>query len=326
MAINSVLAGAFVLVVVLVAASFLAYQFLRRRLAARHDQLTDELSKSAHRAEERAHNQLVLCEAELKTLQRDGVPIDGPAHRLTEARAAFARKDYYQAYQISKSVHDAFVSARAGGPVTPAAPGRTGAFDPFDGGVGSSFAGAGPGSPWAGPELAGSAGAGPGPEVPRPAAPKNRMEAHFQITLLREELGRSIRADPKGPGVDAANRSAAAAQSAFDQGDYTEALRLALRTRRALGGHVEALAPTVPEAPGGSATVADAAPGRIGPSGPAAGAAPGATCRSCQKPLRPGDKFCRLCGATVGASACPRCGAPREGSDRFCGVCGAPTA
>jgi ribosomal protein L40E len=50
------------------------------------------------------------------------------------------------------------------------------------------------------------------------------------------------------------------------------------------------------------------------------------TCPGCGAENEPGTKFCRECGAKLGAPAasfCPQCGAKSEPGRRFCGECGA---
>jgi hypothetical protein len=57
---------------------------------------------------------------------------------------------------------------------------------------------------------------------------------------------------------------------------------------------------------------------------PIASAAPRAqaTCPSCNKPLRPGAKFCDSCGAKI-ATNCAKCGAALRPGAKFCDSCGA---
>lgn len=45
-------------------------------------------------------------------------------------------------------------------------------------------------------------------------------------------------------------------------------------------------------------------------------------CPSCGNVNPDGVKFCRECGAKLGAVLCSRCGAPLPPSTRFCGECG----
>jgi hypothetical protein len=48
-----------------------------------------------------------------------------------------------------------------------------------------------------------------------------------------------------------------------------------------------------------------------------------ATCPSCNKPLRPGAKFCDGCGAKI-LTNCAKCGAALRPGAKFCQNCGAP--
>ena len=47
------------------------------------------------------------------------------------------------------------------------------------------------------------------------------------------------------------------------------------------------------------------------------------TCPSCGNINPEGVKFCRECGAKIGAAKCIQCGAPLSPGTRFCGECGA---
>ncbi|MCI4360052.1 MAG: zinc ribbon domain-containing protein [Thermoplasmata archaeon] len=309
--------------------------YLRRRFAERRRQLSGEIAESVSRTEERAHNQIVLDEAELATLLREGFELERPKRLLDEARSALARKDYHHSLQIARSVHDFLVKLRQTGPgasdVGPDAGGRARAA-PF--GI-ADLTGVSTEPPM---RDAGGAGAEPAPA--RPALPKNQLESRFQISLLTEELVEAVRVHPEGPPVVEANRLAAEASALAIREEYTEALRMALKARRILGGKLETL-PTasdlhpflVPPSSGGSAN----SPGpsrsdRLGtavrpaPAGPRTGtvAGSGAECHRCHRPLRAGDSFCRSCGAPAVPPKCPRCGMPIESSDQFCARCGTP--
>lgn len=51
-------------------------------------------------------------------------------------------------------------------------------------------------------------------------------------------------------------------------------------------------------------------------------AAAASTCPSCGCQNPEGTRFCRDCGAKLGAPACPACGAKQAPGTRFCGECG----
>jgi serine/threonine protein kinase/uncharacterized protein YjdB len=51
----------------------------------------------------------------------------------------------------------------------------------------------------------------------------------------------------------------------------------------------------------------------------------GIKCARCGEPLRPGDRFCALCGTAAPVAGCERCGAALGAADRFCPRCGTGT-
>ncbi|HEV2166836.1 MAG TPA: zinc ribbon domain-containing protein [Thermoplasmata archaeon] len=293
-----------------------------------------ELAESSARTEERAHNQIVLDEAELATLAREGFDLERPRGLLKEARAAFDRRDFHRALQTSKSVHDSLVKLRRSGALVEAEDAGGAAPSALRGPVDRA-------SPTLeGPLSMGGIAALEG-STTRAAIPKNRMEARFQLTLLTDELVEAVRTQPNDGRVAEANRLAAEAKALEERSEYTDALRLALRARRALGGKVETLPPgtlglpSVP-APRGSGRVGDSegpprsdaatGPAPPGPSSNPTSAHGFGECPSCHRPVRPGDAFCRSCGTAVLPAKCPRCGATLEPDDRFCPRCGSPSA
>ncbi|HEV2519273.1 MAG TPA: zinc ribbon domain-containing protein [Thermoplasmata archaeon] len=319
--------GEVIIFLLLLAALFLGgLWYLRRRIAERRRVLAGEIADSAARTEERAHNQIVLDEAELATLEREGYDVTRPRAFLADSRSAFGQKDFHHALQIAKTVHDAAVQIRRG---APGAPPPEGGSSPRRLDLDRSESGA---------LIDGPATEAP-PATGRPALPKNRMEARFQITLLTEELVGAVKAHPDDAGVVEANRLAAEARALERREEYTDALRIALRARRSLGGKVETLPASSRSASASSIGSMDPAtvqpidadgpsnrpgPGRAGPGPSTGGASAPGNCPRCHGPLKPGDAFCRACGASVGAGRCPRCGNSLEPSDQFCARCGTP--
>lgn len=51
---------------------------------------------------------------------------------------------------------------------------------------------------------------------------------------------------------------------------------------------------------------------------------PNNACSQCGEPMAAADKFCRSCGAGLGAR-CTSCGAPIASDNKFCAQCGAPS-
>ncbi len=167
---------------------FLAgFWLLRRRLATRRRELQGEIAESDARTEERAHNRILLDEAELATLLREGIHAGRSKLLLDDARAAFDRKDFHHALQIARSVHDQLVRLRQTGGGSPSGPTERPTRDPFD-------AGRSAGSDPVGDDTATSSSE----PRPRTALPRNQVESRFQIRLLTEELVLAVRSRP-GP-------------------------------------------------------------------------------------------------------------------------------
>ena len=148
--------------------------------------------------------------------------------------------------------------------------------------------------------------------------PKNMMEAHFQISLALDELEQARGSRSSSSGFREAEALRSRGQAAYDRQDYTEALRLALRSRRALGTRIEAL-PISPSPPGGASSASGVRP----PTSVPEPTATGLTCTRCGRTVAPTDQFCRACGASVVPTVCANCGSPLTAEDRFCGRCGA---
>ena len=280
---------------------------LRRRLRLRLASLRSELGESPEHVDDRSYNLLRIARSEADVLARQGVDVHAATDVLAEADASLRRRDYDGALACARRAHEVLVALRDS-PAT----GRTSAV-PFP----SMTPFSGPRSN--GPSSNDSAPASDGPpemgSAPPPARlAKNRAESHFQISLLNEEIEREAAGQPAAGALAEVRQGATDAQGAYDRGDYTEALRLALRGRRRLGARIESLpAPTVriPPSPSPEVPVRSDVP---------VGTAP---CASCGRPLRLSDRFCRGCGASRAPTSCPSCSTPLEPDDKFCAACGA---
>jgi len=293
--------------------------YLVSRIRRRGAQLKRELAESPAFADDRAYNQIRLARAELDVLRREGQSVPKAEELLDEADRLLTKHENIDAVQRAMSAHRLLVAARhrasGSGPHDASPPTTRGALsggwtappaepDPFPTGT---------------PTRAGRPGELPAnPAVP----PKNRMEAHFQMTLLVEELSKAA----PGSGASASQAEAeglrADAQAAYGRGDYTEALRLALKGRRRLGARLE----TLPLGKTSVPPAADAIEGSGGepePSPPAGGTGT-SPCARCGRPVRSDDRFCRSCGAPMTSTKCPRCQGDVTAQDTFCGRCGSP--
>ncbi len=290
-----------VVIVVLVIFVIGIFLYLAQRLRARRDQLATELKGRPELVQDRAFNRLAMARREAEILARTGTDISPSQALIAQSQAAFDLHDYPRSYELAQSAHESLVNSRGrvGRSSLPTPPGPS--RRPAPGGTTSP--------PTAPTASAPGTGAAPAPAP----LPKNRAESHFLLGLLDQEVAAApAKAGPTLEALSLRDQS----QAAFDRGDYSESFRLALRGRRALGGHIESLPPT----PGaGNASAMAAGADADGAAEVAAGAA---RCPACGHPTPSTDAFCRGCGRPLAPAVCPSCGAPRTPTDVFCGKCG----
>jgi hypothetical protein len=288
-----------VVLVVVVLAIFLV---VLRRLRARRDAILLELGSKPALVQDRAFNRLEMARKEAQIVGRTGSDTSRALELIAQAQGAFDTHQYPRSYELAQSAHEALVNAhgRMPGASAPLAPA--------------------PGTPYRAPSAA-SARTASAPPPPAPAPlPRNRVESQFQLHLLEQEVATARSERPKQGSTLEAVKIQGQAQSAFEQGNFTDAFRLALRARRALGGKVESLA-APPHSTGGANGGGSSAP--LDPAASAERAAAASRCPSCGYPTLPNDTFCRGCGAPQTTPTCPSCGNPRGAADTFCGRCGA---
>jgi predicted amidophosphoribosyltransferase len=299
---------------ILIATLLIALYVFHRMRRRRREQATGEANVSPESLEDRAFNQIALARTIAERLARAGVDVGRVTELIQSAEKARSRRDFDSAIAFARSAQETLAHSHA-----PRAPVRA----PATADLSSGPARSAPRAELAAPTLRSAAIGGTGPtadeadEVLPGRLPKNQAESRFQISLLVEELART---GGRGSNGDDAQGLLTAAQSAYDKRDFTEALRLSLRGRRAVGAHLETLPPsaaTRAQVAEAAAAQRETAPAAESPSAPA-------SCPACGSPLRPNDKFCRGCGQPVGAARCSECGEPLAGDDRFCGACGAP--
>ncbi len=302
---------AIVIVVVLAIAVIAVLLFLLRRLKERRAKLLGELGTRPEHLPDRAFNRIAMARREADILGRQGADVSRAREQIAQAQAAFDLRNFDRSYELAQQAHEGLVHARTDRTPLPAAS------------TSSGPAAMGSGPTVASPSPTRSASRLDPVPVPPPSAslPKNKVESQFQLRLLDQELETARRDRPDSAPTRDAEKSRHDAGAAFDRGDFTEAFRLALKGRRAIGSGVESL-------PASGAPVA-ASDGPIGnraaldPSRAAEEAASGGHCPTCGYPALPGDAFCRGCGEPRVPTACPKCGADRQPADTFCGRCGA---
>jgi len=288
-----------VILVVVVLAIFLV---ILRRLRARRDQILLELGTKPALVQDRAFNRLAMARREAEVLGRTGTDTSRALELIAQSQGAFDTHQYPHSYELAQSAHEALVNAH--------------------GRVGPSSASLvpPPGTPYRAPPVRPPATTGSAaPPAPAPL-PRNRAESQFQLHLLEQEVVTARSERPRQGSTLEAVRLQGQSQAAFDHGDFTEAFRLALRARRALGGKVESLAPP-PRNPA-TAIPSETASEPLDSTAAAEQAAATNRCPNCGYPTRANDTFCRGCGTQRATSTCPACGSPRGPADTFCGRCG----
>ncbi len=143
--------------------------------------------------------------------------------------------------------------------------------------------------------------------------PKNYLESKFMICSVRDILEQSGAKDRNA----AAEESLRQADEMFQKEDYTEALKLALRAKRALDGGAESIGP-IENKP----VTTDAQVERLPPQ-PRSLREPSRSCMRCGTSLTEEDVYCRKCGLKVDRSPkCSGCGEKLAEDDIFCRKCG----
>jgi predicted nucleic acid-binding Zn ribbon protein len=140
--------------------------------------------------------------------------------------------------------------------------------------------------------------------------PPNLLQARFSISMAESSIedGRTA-----GRNVDQAETLLASAKSRYEAQDFNGALSAArLADKSAKGAAIQfpppaAVTPTV-TAPEPATFSSGSSPG-------------GSTCPLCGAAIRPGDAFCRKCGAQAVLTGCPTCGASLQADDVFCRKC-----
>ncbi len=143
------------------------------------------------------------------------------------------------------------------------------------------------------------------------------LSAQFELNGAREDVKKAV---ALGKDVSSAQSLLGEADSAFEQGNYTRVLSLAVRARKTIGvgGAIETIPlkalepPEIEEEPAPTAE-------RTVPRGN--------ICTKCGEQIEKGDAFCGKCGTRVILErTCENCGTRARPSDKFCRKCGGKVA
>lgn len=310
--IGIVLAAIFVILIGL----YLLNRYMKRR--------GPELALREGRAilDDRSHNQIRLGRSAAERLSREGIDVSEATHLLDRAEVARKAGNLEMSIDLAGKAKDSLAAARsANGPIGSASSSMASSRPATAGpaAAAGSAAAAAPAAPsilaGAEPELSNGPVSAASVDAPVNRPPRNKMEAHFQLSLVQDELEKARPEKGRTKVYKDADSLRAQAQSAYDAQDFTEALRLALKSRRTLGTRVESF-PVSAAAPA-------AAPLTAEPGTAASQPTFGQKCPKCGRVAAANDQFCRACGAPIAPAVCAACGAPLLSGDRFCGKCGA---
>lgn len=134
--------------------------------------------------------------------------------------------------------------------------------------------------------------------------PQNYLESKFIIDAVKGLLP-----DAYSEQREAGQREIDIAQARFDAGDYSEALKAALRAKRILSPPT----PSKDKIPNVNTEVIKAQPAPKGSLN---------VCLKCGARMSPNDDFCPICGTKAGLRTCKGCQAVVTADDMFCRRCG----
>ncbi len=144
--------------------------------------------------------------------------------------------------------------------------------------------------------------------------PENFLQSKFEIKLVEEKL----MAKEEGEVKSAAMLYLKRAKTAFEEKEYTEALRLAIKSNKILDTNevptgTPEIKPVIPKIDQKIVNLTESPPVEKEEL----------HCPECGAVVRDEDKFCWNCGAKlVFIYECPNCGAEVSSEDKFCRNCG----
>ncbi len=142
-------------------------------------------------------------------------------------------------------------------------------------------------------------------------APENYLESKFMMETVYDLVERSPQ--------DLRMRALAEldlAKLSFSKGEYTEALRSAMRAKRVMDPECDLdKKGSAVELKSSSAANAEDPSNVVGHNGPL-------TCSKCGKEAMKGDLFCPACGSRLAPRICGSCGKEMQDDDMFCRKCG----
>jgi len=133
--------------------------------------------------------------------------------------------------------------------------------------------------------------------------PENYLQSKFAISVVAAKIEEL----EEGRVKEVARIFFQKAQKAFDNEEYTDALKYAIKCRKIIDGEYSVDEALKSEEEGERVVVEEAPMGL--------------KCPNCGVEVEEGDKFCWNCGARI-SLICPRCGFEARPEDKFCRNCG----
>ncbi len=277
-----------VLVFVMVAVVWLELRFLRQKSKARKarvDRRPEEL-------QDEAHNALITTRAIASALtERSAIKSDEVDNLLRESQMAYSRRNYRVSLDLSTRAKDRLAALRSENAV--------------QGDLAKVTAEPPPAADDEEPTTK---------EILQKEYPPNLIQSKFAIAVAESAI---VEGQSNGRDIVQAQALVVSAKSRFDAQDYSGALSIARQAEKSARGEpVTISVPSAPPQPSPGPTAA------IPSAAKPAAVAVGTACGSCGAPMKPGDTFCRKCGAQVVQPNCPTCGADLLPDDAFCRKCG----
>ena len=252
-----------ILIVLLCLILFLEWRFMRGKF--RKKRVDSDLS-------DKAYNDVRTTESILNMLKRDSIDTSSAQLYITEAKAALSRSDYHSCIEYAEKARFTLKKAKT-----------QANLKPF----------------WDEPSEEGEIGKERSEEALDSKLPENYMQSKFTISLAEDAIKT---ASKKGKDISEAQEFLKLSTEAFENGVYSEALKLALRSKKCAEG-IEAKETIIELSVSSESDEHE--------------------CPNCGENVKTNDIFCRKCGAKIERElSCPNCGESINTNDIFCGKCG----
>jgi len=287
-----------ILIGVLAAAMIFVIYFELRVMRGKNQ----EVRKASQRKDD-AYNQILTTRSVMNAMQRQGHDVSSCAELVRQAKEALQKGRYETAVDLCDTARDELTKVRPGPEperVEPdLEPEERELLEDMEDKIADAKEVAPAKEDYKGSRLVDIKGG-------------NYMSAKFEMGTAKAEISKAQEA---GRDVVSAENLVRRSEAAFDSGDFTKALSLALKARKEVSKAAEI--ETIPLKP------AEAEEDAGAPSAEES-STPLGECKDCGAEMGPDDAFCAICGAKVERERkCMNCGTKPKPKDAFCRKCGA---